>query len=417
MSLFDPPRPQLNPRIWDRSGTLLPHVKEYILELLKQVFPEDKLNSLVMIGSSVGHQYGDSSDIDINVMARKGEEFDAWHTIFKDFNNRKNFLPGTQHPINFFFQEYTMGEDWSNSLGAYNILTDEWVKRPIPYDKLGDPDEKFGQVIAYGNMLLGMVDTEVQQIKAEQARGQEDEVRRRIRDLAIMFKRIEDNRKVAYKYHTGTPALQECNILYKIFDDSQYSELFHELINVYDDEFSFAKQAGKLKEDWTYGKYVTKHKANIISPMLQMHLPITQALAHDLSKYRPSEFKPYRDWFVGKKGLHGTHDDDTYKKWREAVSLHYGRNMHHWRKRGLDWRDVPLKYRMESVADWYSVGKTNRPKGTKFPSFKEWYSEREKGLPVDPGARNEIDIQLGLRKKADYIMEKTAWAVERITKE
>lgn len=156
-----------------------------------------------------------------------------------------------------------------------------------------------------------------------------------------------------------------------------------------------------FKDNLEYAKYVTKHKANIVSPMVQMGLPLSQALVHDLSKYLPSEFKSYRDWFVGPTGVNGTKDSETHKRWRDAVEKHYARNMHHWKKRGLTVEQTPLKYRMESVADWYSVGKTIRPKGTKFPDFKTWYAQREASLPIDSEVRVNINKRLGLEKTSE----------------
>ncbi len=201
MSLFDPPKPYLNPVLWTSDKQLKPEVKTHILNLLTQIFPLEKVHQLVMIGSSVGHQYSGDSDIDVNVTARTGEDFDTWHPIFKKFNDKPNLYPGTQHPINFFFSEFQTGytNDWSNSLGAYNILTDQWEKRPIPFDKLGNPEEKYAREIAYGKMLIGMIDTEVVAIEAAKARGDHDEAVRRMRTLAILFKNLESTKLADFR--------------------------------------------------------------------------------------------------------------------------------------------------------------------------------------------------------------------------
>lgn len=148
--------------------------------------------------------------------------------------------------------------------------------------------------------------------------------------------------------------------------------------------------------------------------MHQMGLPLTQALAHDLSKYRPSEFGPYSEWFNGPKGLKGAHDDETHKKWRKAVELHYSRNPHHWRKQGLTPEQVPMKYKEESVADWYSVGKTNRPKHTDYPTFKQWYTQRQEKLPIDKATKNEISTQLGLKGKFLHKAKKQRDLTDRV---
>lgn len=239
MSLFDPPKPYLNPALWTTDEHLKPEVKPYLIKLLGKIFPFEKVYELVMIGSSVGHQYSETSDIDINVTARKGEDFETWHSIFKTFNNTPNLYPGTKHPINFFFQEYQPGSiaDWSNSLGAYNIMTDQWEKRPIPFHKLGNPEEKYYREIAYGKMLIGMIDSEVLQIERAKAAGNQIDANRRLHTLAVLFKTLEENRKAAYKYGTGTPALQEHNIVYKLIDSSTHGPLMHQLIEMYDKDW------------------------------------------------------------------------------------------------------------------------------------------------------------------------------------
>lgn len=238
MSLFDPPKPFLNPAIWTPDKTLRPEVKTFILDTLSKVFPLSKVYSATMIGSSVGHQYSETSDVDVNVVARKGETFDKWHLIFKKFNRQMNYLLGTKHPINFFFQEFTTENDWSNSLGAYDLFLDRWSKLPIPFELIGNPEEKFEREIAYGKMMLSMVDSLVARAKEAKLRGDHEGAKRLYTELAIFFKSVDDNRKAAYRAGTGTPALQEYNIMYKLIENSPHGELFHKLIDFYDELFN-----------------------------------------------------------------------------------------------------------------------------------------------------------------------------------
>jgi len=238
MSLFDTPRPFLNPVIWTIERTIKPEVKAFIFKTLEQVFPLSKVYSTTFIGSNVGYQYSDTSDIDVNVIARKGELFEKWHKVFKHFNNQLNYLPGTEHSIHFFFQEFTQDEDWSNSLGAFNLFTETWTKQPIPFSELGDPALRYEREIAYGRILLSMIETQVTRAKEAMARGDKDTAQRIYTELAILFKQIEDNRKTAYRYGTGTPALQEHNIIYKLIEGSVYQDLFKKLIDFYDEEIN-----------------------------------------------------------------------------------------------------------------------------------------------------------------------------------
>lgn len=233
MSLFDHPRRILNPTLWD-GMVLKSSVKEYLTQLLFQVFPEEKLSSLMLIGSSVAYQYSSTSDVDISVIAIKGETQRKWHKVLKAFNKRGNYLPGTLHRINYMFMEYVENLSWDNALGIYNILDDRWEKKPIPYNKLGDPKEKYVAEIRYADMLLRQIESEVALMNEVRLHDPEqyEEIKKR---LAILFKTIEDNRKTAYIYGTGTPSLQEYNIIFKIIEGSQYGSLMEEMIDVYDD--------------------------------------------------------------------------------------------------------------------------------------------------------------------------------------
>lgn len=154
--------------------------------------------------------------------------------------------------------------------------------------------------------------------------------------------------------------------------------------------------APKVRENINYGKYVAKHKYNVIGPMRQMGLPLSQALKHDLSKLSPSEFGPYRNWFTGPKGVTGTRDPETYKTWRTAVQHHYHApgNMHHYRALGIPQSSVPLKYKLESAADWFSVAKT---KGTTNENFSEWYKRLRTKLPLDQETKTVINQRLGIK--------------------
>jgi predicted nucleotidyltransferase len=241
MSLLDLPKADLNPDLWTAEKQLRPKVKEYLLKLLSQIFSPSRAHAMVMIGSSVGHQYSGTSDIDINVMGNPGESYDALHKIFKNFNNTPNLLPGTEHPINFFFQEYVPHTDWSNSLGAYDINSDQWVKNPISAEHIGDPTTKYEREIAYGDMLLDSIEVEVQHIRDAEDRGDKQTELKLLKELSMMFKTIEDNRKAAYRYGTGhSPALGESNVFYKILEGSKFGDLMHELINWYDNEWKVA---------------------------------------------------------------------------------------------------------------------------------------------------------------------------------
>lgn len=233
MSIFATPHPTLNPAIFDKNNFLLSDAKEFIQHLLQKIYPLGKVYRLTMMGSNVTHQYDDTSDIDINVMGLKGEAYDDWHTIFKEFNDRNNLLPGTPHPINFFFQEYIPPQEsvsWKNSLGAYDITTDQWIKRPKPFEEIGDPSDSYANEIAYVKLMMGMVESEVHAIKTSVANHDSDGALQALKNLQRFMKKIDDDRKSAYRYGGGSPSSSENNLIYKLIEHSEYGNLLQDLI-------------------------------------------------------------------------------------------------------------------------------------------------------------------------------------------
>ena len=156
--------------------------------------------------------------------------------------------------------------------------------------------------------------------------------------------------------------------------------------------FAFANR-DDIKPHLEYGSYLVPHKWYVGKAMRNEGLPWGQTLKHDLSKFGPSEWGPYVAYFNGPKGLTGTHDRETYLKWREAVQHHYDNNEHHWRANHIEPKDVPMEFKLEAVADWYGVG---RAKGNYKSSFKDWYTEKELYLPIDNVTKEEVRRRLGM---------------------
>lgn len=146
-----------------------------------------------------------------------------------------------------------------------------------------------------------------------------------------------------------------------------------------------------LKDNWDNLKYITKHKYNIVGPGRDLELPWGQLLKHDLSKFTPAEWGPYRDFFFGPKGIKREPEGpipEVKKKFKEAVKHHYRLNKHHHENRAQ-------KYELESIADQYSAAKT-QSSSKDFPDFKTWYKESKSDHELDKIIRNK----LGLNKEA-----------------
>jgi hypothetical protein len=234
MSIFDKPQRILNPNIFDESEKVYPEVKDHIIKLLFSFYPEDKMYGLVFQGSNTTHQYTDESDIDVQVMGTNKEEFDTWHEPFKKFNATNHFLPGTKHPINFFFIEYIPPEKiirgWERSLGAYDLLSDKWLKRPRSYDQIKDPEVEFAREIAYVKMMMVMIEGEVDAVRTAIRIGDKERALMGLGNLQKFFRKVDEDSKDSYRWGGGTPNKEEDHVILKLLSKGPYGDLLKDLI-------------------------------------------------------------------------------------------------------------------------------------------------------------------------------------------
>jgi len=125
-----------------------------------------------------------------------------------------------------------------------------------------------------------------------------------------------------------------------------------------------------------YLKYILEHKKNVFIECWKDKQYI-HAFTHDLSKFLPTEFIPYAEWFYG---YHGVKLEKDYNKeqlnngmsnlsrnylecknnFNKAWEHHYKNNKHHWNywidNNGVA-LDIPLKYINQMICDWKAMSK------------------------------------------------------------
>ena len=129
--------------------------------------------------------------------------------------------------------------------------------------------------------------------------------------------------------------------------------------------------------------YILKHKYYVGIECIK-HGLFLQGITHDLSKFLPSEFFPYAEYFYGK----GNNKNEFDLAWL----LHQRRNKHHWEywilhdRIELGWVgmakpfEMPLKYAKEMFCDWVGAGKAmgkHSPKDDPYKEVREWYEKNE----------------------------------------
>jgi hypothetical protein len=166
---------------------------------------------------------------------------------------------------------------------------------------------------------------------------------------------------------------------------------------------------------WRYLSYLLRHKWYVFIYACRLGVPVL-GLLHDNSKFRPSEWFPYVEYFFGPKSpVRGSRSETGYYKpadtgdaaFEFAWLLHQKRNKHHWQwwvlpadEGRLKVLPMPDRYRREMLADWRAAGMAQ---GT--PDTLRWYHANRGKMSLHPVTREWIEQQLGFgRERTRYTL-------------
>lgn len=196
-----------------------------------------------------------------------------------------------------------------------------------------------------------------------------------------------------------------------------------------------------MRRHLAYAKYVFRHKWFVFLECLKIGVPIWNAIFHDWTKFRPSEWLPYAHTFYKPDGSKQYNETAEFA---QAWMFHQHRNKHHWQRwlkvngiplyktdmlmwdRGvlqrvvernsgstnwLELRDVedvtitadpmPDRLRREMLADWVGAG---RALGK--PNTWEWYEANKEKMKLHPDTRAWIEAQISEMKRYHDALEK-----------
>ena len=136
-SVLDPVQNQrcdalFNPNDKSEQPILLQSTKDFIIGILEKFKADTKIKGLeitqaFIVGSSLGYQYKDTSDIDVDIQVNipKEKMKGKFSMIPKNI-----MLPNTSHPVNIFIMFADEDEyDFNHCENAYDLLSDSWIKQ------------------------------------------------------------------------------------------------------------------------------------------------------------------------------------------------------------------------------------------------------------------------------------------------
>jgi hypothetical protein len=156
-------------------------------------------------------------------------------------------------------------------------------------------------------------------------------------------------------------------------------------------------------------RYILKHKWYVAVECWEKGL-YWQAITHDMSKFRPSEFFAYADYFYGEfvkeedvprylsmsyRGIKT--EESVEEEFNLAWLKHIHRNPHHWQyyllkedSGPLIVMDMPYKKVMEMICDWKGAGRAIHG----HDETGEWYKANKYKMVLSPRTRLWVESEL-----------------------
>lgn len=163
-----------------------------------------------------------------------------------------------------------------------------------------------------------------------------------------------------------------------------------------------------IREHLQYLSYIIRHKWFVFRAAWPLGIPWL-ALVHDLSKFCPDEWEPYKRYFYGnypefakmpvwfKSEYFGPTKESVGDDFDAAWLRHIHRNRHHWqywvlREDSGEVKCLPMpdRYRREMLADWRGAGKAQGYGD----NTVEWYLKNRNKMQLHPDTRSWIEEQL-----------------------
>jgi hypothetical protein len=163
-----------------------------------------------------------------------------------------------------------------------------------------------------------------------------------------------------------------------------------------------------------YFNYIIRHKWYVMIECFKVGL-YWRGIVHDLSKFLPSEFIPYANYFYGNYytvrdlsgyDINGLKRKKIEKDFNFAWLLHQKRNKHHWQwwilsedEGGVKILEIKYPYNLEIICDWIGAGKARghfSPKDDKYLETRNWYKSNGVKMQLYPKTKEWIESTIKL---------------------
>jgi len=283
-SIIDIPRRTYAPAVFDNADTIdpkiKPSVKAQIEKQLKVFEAEYPVLQYSLIGSILTKRYRNDADLDINVLfdVPLGQREDERVRLSKKYLSASNpdniqgkVIPGTEHPINYYFitDKATYDDQNRKADAVFDIERDVFVKRPE--DFTFDADMYIGQFtrkvqeldVVKGELTRDIIDyNELKDLQPNDVLNLQDKIKDKLEeiedDLRVIIRigdGVDTDRRAAFDTDMAPDEIRDYgvknrlpkNVIYKMLEKYHYLKFYKKCKKILEDGIVTDKEVQDLE--------------------------------------------------------------------------------------------------------------------------------------------------------------------------
>ena len=282
-SIIDIPRITYAPAVFDDADTKNPKIKESVLKQINdqvKEFKEYPVIKIALIGSILTKRYRNDADLDINILFDVPKEKQEQERVdlslkYLSAKNPDNIqgkeIPGTKHPINFYFitDQETYDDQNKKADAVFDIEKNKFIKRPddFTFDKLiymKDFERKVQEIdVVKGELKRDIIDyNELNDLQPndilnlqEKIKDKLEEIEDSLEDIVKIGDGVDDERRAAFNKDMSPDEIRTYgvknrlpkNVIYKMLEKYHYLTFYKKCKKILEDGIVTDKEVKDLE--------------------------------------------------------------------------------------------------------------------------------------------------------------------------
>ena len=292
-SIIDIPRRTYAPGVFDDADTNNPKIKSSIIGMIMKQFTEFKkeydIIDYSLIGSILTKRYRNDADLDINVLfdvpkEKQEVERERLSKLFLSSKNPDNIqgklIPGTKHPINYYFitDKKTYDDQNKKADAVFDIGKNKFIKRPEPFVfdfgmYIKDFEKKVQELdVIKGELKRDIIDyRELEELEPNDILNLQDkindkleEIEQDVSDIVKVGDGVDADRRAAFDKDMSPDEIQKFgiknrlpkNVIYKMLEKYHYLNFYKKCKKILDDGKVSDKEIDDLEMHEAKGKSI-----------------------------------------------------------------------------------------------------------------------------------------------------------------